>query len=830
MQSKKWGEKMKWQTLFSRNHGKKIMLPLNGTGPTQQYNRASCLPGRRDSFIIKLMQSYFLIIFVWVMTLFAIGFLYFNKLITDEAVKNNNRILQQFTVMTDDYILGNMKDIAIRLYENCQKEPALNQYMTQALDNNVVDTLAVRQYLSEMLAMNPAIESLALYYPQADLLVTNYVIRYPQTTDLYMGGLLTSFRDISRFDGQYKWVADGEYEVLSTLSPSAADESGALQLHTVNAIHFMRKVPCVNEPGKTGCVLFVTIREEYLCAMLQASSIEKFEELIIVDGDGIVASQTSKDMINKPVTGLPYGQLLLDATYKASNHIYSVNGTSKIISVCRSPDTDWVYASVSPIGGLSSLGNLIFKVIGLTVFLASAAAAIMSALYARRLYRPLGSLTQACMRLMPHMPTDGLNEYQLINSTIDSLNTQVKKHRINQEKNRNILKQEYMRDFFYGGKAPIQPVLDWLDSLGISFPHDTNCAFIVQYRKSGSPQADPQWSRIAEYSVSLESKLNTGNSMCITGMGDNTVLIIVNYDRLRMGISDIVDLIATCGIDGTPLPIYVFNGDAVSQNSMHVSAMQARQAAAYHFLFPELSSIRYADISPREESKEQIDRSLLKNLSLHLKTQDHSRALTSLDSLVSALRDSDCSLEHAMWALRMTATMIKDAADAAGMRLDESGTSISDSPELAEDIFKYKKMLIEIMNIYFRTFDERHSERNRILINEAKEYIQQNIDSTQLSLNDVADFIGISASHFSRIFKRETGMSFLDYITDYKLDYCRQLLITTDTKIEQITGMLGYSTPQYLANRFRIKYGCSPKEYRFRFRHSKQDSPVKIKT
>lgn len=79
----------------------------------------------------------------------------------------------------------------------------------------------------------------------------------------------------------------------------------------------------------------------------------------------------------------------------------------------------------------------------------------------------------------------------------------------------------------------------------------------------------------------------------------------------------------------------------------------------------------------------------------------------------------------------------------------------------------------------------------------------------------MADHIGISASHFSRVFKRETGMSFLDYMTDYKLDYCRRLLISTDARIEQIAGMLGYSTPQYFANRFKIKYGCSPKEYRF---------------
>jgi hypothetical protein len=447
------------------------------------------------------MQSYFLIIFIWVMILFSVFSFYFGKLITNESIKNNDKILNQFAVMADDYILENLRDVSNRLYENCQKEPFLYRFMSQSIDNHVVDTLEIRQYLLEMLTLNPMIESLALYYPRCDLLITNFVIRYPRTEGLYMGGLLSSFREISRFDGSYEWVADGGYEVLpSTGVATVYDASGAALPATINAIHFVRKVPAVGEPGMTGCVIFVTIREEYLYNMLQTAGIGQFDKLIIVDANGVVASHTDKKMINRNASELPYGQLLANAAYEAESHICDVDGNRIAVSVRRSPDTGWVYASVAPVGGLTSMGRLIFQMVGLSVLLASVVATALSAYCARNLSKPLNSLTLACMRLAPNLLSESLNEYQLITTTLDNLQIQVTRHRMIQEKSQSILRHEYMRDLFSGEDAPPQPVSNGWIRWGFPSPRYP----LRVYRKNQGRRLSAEQAlqgRVAEYAA-----------------------------------------------------------------------------------------------------------------------------------------------------------------------------------------------------------------------------------------------------------------------------------------------------------------------------------------
>ncbi|MEG1381226.1 MAG: helix-turn-helix transcriptional regulator, partial [Ruthenibacterium sp.] len=75
----------------------------------------------------------------------------------------------------------------------------------------------------------------------------------------------------------------------------------------------------------------------------------------------------------------------------------------------------------------------------------------------------------------------------------------------------------------------------------------------------------------------------------------------------------------------------------------------------------------------------------------------------------------------------------------------------------------------------------------------------------------------------SKIFKSETGITFIDYVIDKKLELSRKLLLTTDKKVEDISTEAGYSTSQYFISRFKRTYGFTPKEYRRRF--SKNDMP-----
>lgn len=86
--------------------------------------------------------------------------------------------------------------------------------------------------------------------------------------------------------------------------------------------------------------------------------------------------------------------------------------------------------------------------------------------------------------------------------------------------------------------------------------------------------------------------------------------------------------------------------------------------------------------------------------------------------------------------------------------------------------------------------------------------------SEKLTLEDLALMNQLSASHFSLLFRKGTGMSPLDYFIHLKLQQACLLLLTTEVKIRQIAMNLGYDDPYYFSRLFKKYMKISPLQYR----------------
>ncbi|MBN6187587.1 AraC family transcriptional regulator [Aneurinibacillus sp. BA2021] len=83
-----------------------------------------------------------------------------------------------------------------------------------------------------------------------------------------------------------------------------------------------------------------------------------------------------------------------------------------------------------------------------------------------------------------------------------------------------------------------------------------------------------------------------------------------------------------------------------------------------------------------------------------------------------------------------------------------------------------------------------------------------------LSVKQVAEQVNLSATYFSRLFKKETGHSFVYYVTFIKMQRAVWLLRHTNLTIEQIAEELGFNTPNYFSGTFKKYAGLTPSEYR----------------
>lgn len=98
-------------------------------------------------------------------------------------------------------------------------------------------------------------------------------------------------------------------------------------------------------------------------------------------------------------------------------------------------------------------------------------------------------------------------------------------------------------------------------------------------------------------------------------------------------------------------------------------------------------------------------------------------------------------------------------------------------------------------------------------IEQAKYFAERNYDK-KLTLNDVANEVCLSPKYLSRIFKEKTGMSFLDYKLQLRIEKAKELLKESGDNIEEISYKLGYQNPESFGKVFRKITQLTPREYR----------------
>ena len=110
------------------------------------------------------------------------------------------------------------------------------------------------------------------------------------------------------------------------------------------------------------------------------------------------------------------------------------------------------------------------------------------------------------------------------------------------------------------------------------------------------------------------------------------------------------------------------------------------------------------------------------------------------------------------------------------------------------------------------------SESKRIL--KVKNYIDEHYKD-DLSLEQLADFVGMTPTAFSRYFKQRTAKNISEYIVDIRLGHAARLLVDTSDSVSEICWATGFNTLSNFNRLFRKRKGCSPTEFREKYQKTK---------
>lgn len=123
-----------------------------------------------------------------------------------------------------------------------------------------------------------------------------------------------------------------------------------------------------------------------------------------------------------------------------------------------------------------------------------------------------------------------------------------------------------------------------------------------------------------------------------------------------------------------------------------------------------------------------------------------------------------------------------------------------------EEVFK---VLSAIMSIFHQGLDQ----NKYAYIHKAIAYIRDNLHQP-ISLQQVAGFVHINPNHFSEVFKRETGCTYLEFVTRERMKLATDIVQSTQMKVSDIARRVGYEDIKYFTGQFKKHTGKTPSEFR----------------
>ena len=122
---------------------------------------------------------------------------------------------------------------------------------------------------------------------------------------------------------------------------------------------------------------------------------------------------------------------------------------------------------------------------------------------------------------------------------------------------------------------------------------------------------------------------------------------------------------------------------------------------------------------------------------------------------------------------------------------------------------------VELIGVQSSDSSFPHSRR----INRIVQFVEKNYNR-KISLEDVGEQVGMSASSVSRFFKKRTRHNFWDYLNGFRIDRAAQMMIETEHTISEISYACGFNNISNFNRVFRERIGTTPSDYRNKFKES----------
>ncbi|KRF10266.1 hypothetical protein ASG89_01670 [Paenibacillus sp. Soil766] len=575
-------------------------------------------------------------------------------------------------------------------------------------------------------------------------------------------------------------------------------------------------------------VIYINMDETYILNTIR--NINKSDHDIntfVINMQGQVLSHTDASLFLQDLSGESYIKRILSERKDEQSFTDYFQNQKQLVTYVKSSNLNWYFVSVSPYNQVVAPINDLRKTTLLIGLILMVLGILVSLYLTINVYTPMNSLIRGLIPANTHAHANSkLDEYKILADAFSHYEENEKSMRSNMHKSSRVIKENYLHHLFKGGLSETQAPEELVQRIEsgltgpsfaiILFKIDNSAAFKEQYH-----QKDQTLIRFAIGNIAHELMQKYGQFDPLVTEEDEIVLLRQyakeeSQNELLSTITEIQTTVKTY----FKISLSVSIGDTVhAKSDIHLSLKSAQQYVKFRLFYGYecildshrtkkhfMTTVKY----PNSLEKQLIDAVMLGNYAvIEHKIEEFVRLLSS-GSYYQVV--NYCS--QLMISLFKQFENSLSISEANYNQYVEAISAVNSSETIGD--------ISQIVTNYSLNLCTQLEERNKganaqkykRIVEDVQLYIREQYTNSALSLELVADVVGLSPGYLGKLFKGNTQMSFNEYVNKIRLDKAKELLSSTNEPASRICELVGIYNVTYFSTLFKKNYGMTPSQFR----------------
>ncbi|MEK8130406.1 helix-turn-helix domain-containing protein [Paenibacillus filicis] len=745
----------------------------------------------------KMLVSYLTIIVILVMVVGSSYLIIVSHDIKSELTRSSQAQMQGMMKHAES-LIESIEQLSLQV----SLKPGVNEALTNPFPYSILQYGALKDHLKDEVNSNNLLYSIYLYFRLNNRILTT-------NEGIYT---LDQFFDKQVVTTNFQSSMSKSYQVRSLQDTSPTEP--------VELLTFHRLVPLTAKEPLGELILNVK-RQAFFDALFRYANVDN-SNMFIMDSDRHVVlseSNTRSRELNLALQSLDSGHLLSGSSGMVK---MKWEGETYFLSYARSDTTPWTVAERIPYSvyqlAWKSKVQAAIEVVAVAILISLA----LACLYSIRFTRPWKNMVREYVQQYQGQGNAAKkDESELIAEAIRELVSENQNIKQTLEQSEPIIRFRLIYDILTNRVFETPVMANRLQHIGIVFPHPYYAAVIVQAdMQTLEDQDDYNEIRLMLYSTT-ENELRKRLFVVGTILENHQFGFILNVPvssfitQLRLELDACCKAARGIGLEELGITLQIAIGGIYSaMNDLNKSYHEAKRALHNTAWMHRTDCVFFDDSA--DSRKWSYPLAIQKELLRRLKSVDRELAKQCLDELFDRyMLGKSYTRDEVQDTITLMMSAIVQELYEDGYSLDkvhlrfQSVSECQHIGQVKELFYGYISDIITLLEQF-----QEHTLSNTY-ISKAIDYMQANYDRIE-SISDIAEYVGVSSSYLSRMFRAETGKTPLDYLTRLRIDKSKELLFAENCKysLQEICWEIGYHDVQSFIRFFKKWEKITPGEYR----------------